>query len=159
MSSPVSNDHPAQQPETVVPTAAPVSQPLGESNGGRTATQPLGSTTHTITIQRIPHCVWVLARENAKQSCLPLRYYLIRLFAASTPIPLTANATTQRTPDNQPSHAISVSRVPYLVWAHVRHNAMLSQRTFSNYLIELLEQSSPLSLTVNAEQPSQLTIQ
>lgn len=157
MSSPVSNDHAVQQPETVVPTAAPVSQPTGECNGGRTAIQPPGSTTHTITIQRVPHCVWVLARENAQQSCLPLRYYLIRLFAASTPIPL-ATATAPRTPDNQPSRAISVSRVPYLVWAHVRHNAMLSQRTFSNYLIELLEQSSPLPLTENAEQPSQLTI-
>lgn len=157
MSSPAPNEQSAQQSEVVAP-AAPTPEPPGGSSGDSTPTQQPSDknsvAAHTITVQRVPHCVWALARENAKQSCLPFRFYLIRLFAASAPMQPATAPVTPRAPDNQPTHTISVPRVPYQVWAHVRHNAMLSQRTFSHYLIEVLEQSSPLPITVETGQPA-----
>lgn len=129
-------------------TEAPSSTHVSDSN----------EPTHTISIPHVPRCVLDFIRQNAEKSGLPRRHYLIQLFAASTPIaaqmqPGQAGNTTlatQAADNNQATHTISVQKVPHIVWTHVRHNAMLSKRSFSSYLIELLEQSSPLPITLGS---------
>jgi hypothetical protein len=46
--------------------------------------------------------------------------------------------------DAQLTHTLNVRRVPHQVWTRARVNATLSNLAFRDYVIRLLEQSTPL---------------
>ena len=50
----------------------------------------------------------------------------------------------------QMTHTLNVRRVPHQVWTRARVNATLSNLAFRDYVIRLLEQSTPLSSVENS---------
>ena len=50
--------------------------------------------------------------------------------------------------DDQLTHTLNVRRVPHRVWARARVNAVASNMPFREYVIRLLEQSTPIE-TIN----------
>jgi hypothetical protein len=62
-------------------------------------------------------------------------------------------ADNAETPDPKPTdkeetHAVHVARVPLRIWQHAKRNAVASNMPFREYVIRLLEQSTPIE-TIN----------
>ena len=43
--------------------------------------------SYTLNVRAVPHEVWLRAKHNALESCLPFRDYIIRLLQQSEPFP------------------------------------------------------------------------
>jgi hypothetical protein len=59
-------------------------------------------------------------------------------------------ADNAETPDPKPTdkeetHAVHVARVPLRIWQHAKRNAVASNMPFREYVIRLLEQSTPIN--------------
>lgn len=58
-------------------------------------------------------------------------------------------AENAETPDPKPTareetHAVHVARVPLRIWQHAKRNAVASNMPFREYVIRLLEESTPV---------------
>ena len=47
--------------------------------------------------------------------------------------------------DKEETHAVHVARVPLKIWQHAKRNAVASNMPFREYVIRLLEHSTPIN--------------
>jgi hypothetical protein len=68
--------------------------------------------------------------------------------ASGSPKTVTPPPRNDALPPHTPSsrsHSVHIKNVPTPIWAHARHNALLSGLAFRHYVIQLLATSTPLA--------------